>query len=321
MKFHLKSAERLLNVLSCLALVGCASTAGSPDEVLAGAGLSGQDAILDSIQDYVLVDCLLPGQIRRLGTSMTYLSPRRAIKTTQKDCGIRGGEYVLFDRSDYSSALQTLLPKARAGDAIAQTYVAEIYEQALGLPSPDYSAAASWYQKAAAQGYRPAQISLGSLYERGLGVTTDKAAALNLYRKAAGLDQDRLMFESALKAEREAYQREIALRNRVAASLRQQLTAATMQAQAASNEEVAAKVKRLESQIVSNKRDVEAQARRLETELSVMERLPSAGTADNAPASQKKAQVGKLKLTSREQLLQEKLEGYRDTSRRLAASN
>lgn len=88
------------------------------------------------VKDYVLVDCLLPGQIRRLGTRMTYLSARRSVKTTERDCGVRGGEYVLFDRSDYASALTALLPKARSGDPVAQTYVGEIYEKGLGLASP-----------------------------------------------------------------------------------------------------------------------------------------------------------------------------------------
>jgi len=306
-------ATGLSLILSCLvSLGGCVSTAESPDDLLAR--LNEQGVTLDSIQDYVLVDCLLPGQIRQLGTRMTYLSPRRSIKTTQKDCGIRGGEFVLFDRSDYSNALQTLLPKAREGDAIAQTYVAEIYERALGLPSPDYAAAASWYQKAAAQGHAPAQISLGSLYERGLGVPSDKAAALNLYRQATGLDQDRLMFESTLKAEREAYQREIALRNRVAASLRQQLMTARAQAKTFPTREAVTQVEQIERQILSNQRDAESQVNRLDEELSAVEQLPSANEGNSAEP-EKAAQVGKLKLSLREQM-----EGYKDNSRRLAAA-
>lgn len=309
----LRNTVGLASILSSLVLVSCVSTAENPDEVLAQ--LSEQGVGLDSVEDYVLVDCLLPGQIRQLGTSMTYLSPRRSIKTTQKDCGVRGGEYVLFDRSDYSTALQALLPKAREGDAIAQTYVGEIYERALGLPSPDYAVAASWYQKAAAQGHAPAQISLGSLYERGLGVASDKAAALNLYRKATGLDQDRLIFESALKAEREAYQREIALRNRVAATLRQQLATAKAQAKTFPSRKAVSKVEQIQSQIVSNKRDAETQARILDDELSAVEKLPVAGGDETVPDSKKAAQVGKLKLSLREQI-----EGYRDNSQRLAAA-
>jgi hypothetical protein len=52
------------------------------------------------------VDCLLPGQVRKLGRSMIYLSPRRPIKTSAQDCEIRGGEYVAYDRADYTTALK-----------------------------------------------------------------------------------------------------------------------------------------------------------------------------------------------------------------------
>jgi hypothetical protein len=175
------------------------------------------------IDDLVLVDCALPGQIRQLGTAMTYLTPRREVKTTRKDCAIRGGEYIVFDRSDYSSALQALLPKAEAGDPVAQAYVGEIYEKGLGLPSPNYAQAAVWYRKAADQGNQAAETSLGSLYERGLGVPKDKALALDWYRKASGVTDDRLVFESSFNAQRDRFQRELALRKRTADELRTKL--------------------------------------------------------------------------------------------------
>jgi len=38
-----------------------------------------------------VVDCLLPSQARHLGTQLTYLSARQAIKTSATDCEIRGG--------------------------------------------------------------------------------------------------------------------------------------------------------------------------------------------------------------------------------------
>src|ERR1700693_3397906 len=135
----------------------------------------------------LIVDCLLPGQVRQLGTGVTYMAPRRAIKTTGSDCAIRGGEYVAYDRSNYATALKVWLPSAQGGDKVAQTNVGEIYEKGLGT-APDYANAALWYQKAADQGYARALINLGFLYEQGLGVTKDQANALKLYRKAAGLE-------------------------------------------------------------------------------------------------------------------------------------
>ena len=77
----------------------------------------------------LVVDCLLPGQVRQLGTGVTYLAPRRAIKTDASDCAIRGGEYVAGDRANYATALNVWLPSAEAGDKAAQTYVGEIYER------------------------------------------------------------------------------------------------------------------------------------------------------------------------------------------------
>jgi hypothetical protein len=135
----------------------------------------------------LVVDCLLPGQVRQLGTGITYMAPRRAIKTTGSDCAIRGGEYVAYDRSNYSTALKVWLPTAQGGDKVAQTNVGEIYEKGLGT-APDDASAALWYQKAADQGYPRALINLGFLYEQGLGVAKDQANALKLYRKAAGLE-------------------------------------------------------------------------------------------------------------------------------------
>src|SRR5215813_6348282 len=134
-----------------------------------------------------VVDCLLPGQVRKLG-QMTFLTARRPIKTSAQDCEIRGGEYVAYDRADYRTSLNVWLPQAQEGDKEAQTYVGEIYEKGLGVP-PDYAVAAAWYRKAAAQGHSRAQINLGFLYEKGLGVEKDPVQALSWYRQASGLKE------------------------------------------------------------------------------------------------------------------------------------
>ncbi len=105
-----------------------------------------------SADDLLVVDCLLPGQIRRLGTQMTYLSARRPIQTTAQDCAIRGGEYVAYDRATYQSALRLWMPLAETGDPDAQNKDGEIYERGLG-GQPDYEMAALWYRRAAKQGF------------------------------------------------------------------------------------------------------------------------------------------------------------------------
>ncbi|MCC5813095.1 MAG: caspase family protein [Ectothiorhodospiraceae bacterium] len=186
----------------------------------------------------LVVDCMLPGEIRRLGTGLTFMTPRQPSKTTAIDCEIRGGEYVAYDRANYATALRVWLPQAQAGDPTAQVYVGEIYEQGLGL-EPDYELAAHWYGLAAEHGDSRAQINLGSLYERGLGVPQDRVAALNWYRRASGLSHDNLAFTSSLAAleserqellvERTELQEEIAVRQREILRLRNELTSTRTQ--------------------------------------------------------------------------------------------
>lgn len=135
-----------------------------------------------------VVDCLLPGQVRKLGAMVTYVSARRPLRTTAQACETRGGEYVLSDRADTASALKVWLAQAEAGDKAAQTYVGEIYEKGLGVP-PNFALAASWYRRAAEQGDNRAQINLGYLYEKGRGVTRNPAEALKWYRQATGLKE------------------------------------------------------------------------------------------------------------------------------------
>ncbi len=152
-------------------------------------------------QELQVVDCLLPGQIRKLGTQQTYLSRRRPMRTTALDCEIRGGEYAAYDRADYKTALKVWLESAEAGDAKAQYYVGEIYEKGLGI-APDYAQAAVWYRKAAEQGNAQAQINLGFLCEKGLGVPQDPRQALEWYRKATGV-AGVIMLDSEVEAIRQ----------------------------------------------------------------------------------------------------------------------
>jgi hypothetical protein len=158
------------------------------DPALTPSALEGQQASVSTANadDFLIVDCLLPGQIRRLGTKSTYITPQRPVKTTGLDCAIRGGEFVSYDRSNYQTARKIWLAKAQGGDREAQNYLGEIYEKGMGI-APDYSKAAEWYQRAADQGFAPAQINLGKLYETGLGVPKDMQKALSWYRKASGL--------------------------------------------------------------------------------------------------------------------------------------
>ncbi len=136
--------------------------------------------------DFLIVHCLLPGQLRQLGRRTTYVSARRPMRTTALDCRTRGGEYVRRDLAGLGSVLKLWLDKAQAGDAAAQTTLGELLEQGVD-GRPDYVAAAGWYEQAATQGEPRAQVNLGHLYEQGLGVPKDAQRALQWYRRASGL--------------------------------------------------------------------------------------------------------------------------------------
>ena len=159
-------------------------------------------AAVKNAEDLLIVDCLLPGQIRSLGRVATFMSARRPVRASQAECQIRGGEYVSSDRANYQTALKVWLDQANAGSAEAQNNVGEIYSKGLGT-EPNYGMAFQWFKKAADQGFNRAKINLGYLYEEGLGVTKDSATALNLYREASGI-QDDLLYSSVVEVQMKA---------------------------------------------------------------------------------------------------------------------
>ncbi|MFT4613227.1 MAG: hypothetical protein ACI9NT_000365 [Bacteroidia bacterium] len=164
-------------------------------------------------KDYDAVDankpvvCLLPGRVRKLGGSMTYLERRRPKEMSASECEIRGGEYTLYDRANSENALALWREAADQGDATAQVYVGEIYEKGW-VGKPDYATAAKWYRKAADQGDRRGQRRLAYFYENGLGVTENREQALGLWRDALGLKED-LVLASEVDAAKSQSQRRI----------------------------------------------------------------------------------------------------------------
>lgn len=138
-----------------------------------------------SADPFDVVNCLLPGQIRQLGTQVTYVTARQPVRTTAEDCAIRGGEYVALDRADYRTALKVWMSAAQEGDPDAQYYVGVLYEKG-AEGQPNYAKAAVWYRQAADRGVRRASINLGRLYEKGLGVAQSESEARQWYAKANG---------------------------------------------------------------------------------------------------------------------------------------
>ncbi|MGQ0798993.1 MAG: caspase family protein [Pseudomarimonas sp.] len=197
----IRNPARALLSLAVAAVVMIASAVPSPEALAAKPKVR-------NAEDLLIVDCLLPGQVRKLGAAATFMSARRPIRTTQSDCEIRGGEYVAMDRANYQTALQVWMDQATAGSAEAQNYVGEIYLKGLGI-APDYDLAALWFKKSVAQGFNRAKTNLGYLYEQGLGVEKDQTKALNLYREASGITGDDLLFASTVKVQLQAKDSEI----------------------------------------------------------------------------------------------------------------
>ncbi|MGR9114815.1 MAG: caspase family protein [Gammaproteobacteria bacterium] len=190
----MKTMISLLKSAVLVVLVGCVA---DPAVLETQQNLVASSERTSDADKLFIVDCLLPGQIRKLGSRMTYLTARKAVKTTAVDCEIRGGEYVAFDRANYATSLRIWLPKAQSGDSEAQVYTGEIYEKGLGV-SPDYKTAVEWYRKAAEQGNSRAHINLGYLYEKGLGVEKNLSEAMAWYRKASGLEQKDIPYSATL---------------------------------------------------------------------------------------------------------------------------
>jgi hypothetical protein len=239
---HAGALPPLGGAVVALLLGACAGT-GDQTVYEQAAGPQGDAAVVERLvnqaEDLTVVDCLLPGRMRRMGQTVTWVTRPRPVKKTATDCEILGGQYILFDRANPSTALAVWRSAADAGDPTAQTYVGEIYERGLtGAPNP--AEAARWYRKAADQDFARAQLLLGNLYEQGEGVPRDPVQALDLYRKAAGLTEDKVVYlREAVAAAKAQFQAEAAARaaaNRARAQaqyreVRQRTAAVQQQAQ------------------------------------------------------------------------------------------
>jgi Caspase domain/Sel1 repeat len=176
-----------------------------------------------NLEDAIVVDCQLPGKLKKLGGMRTYLTPGVLVRLSAVDCRARGGEYTIGDLSSGTLSIQRWLPLAQQGQPEAQYYVARIYANGMSGVEIDYGRAAEWYQRAADQNYTSAVQELGYLYERGLGVPQNPMLALNLQRKAAGLGEE-LDYASKITAAEEDAARQVA-------SLSEQLNASNAELQ------------------------------------------------------------------------------------------
>ncbi len=89
-----------------------------------------------SAEDVLVVDCLLPGQVRRVGKIKGFLTARRPARLPQFECAYRGGEYVAYDRVTLATSVQAWQSAADGGDIEAMNVLGEAYAKGLGQ-APD----------------------------------------------------------------------------------------------------------------------------------------------------------------------------------------
>ena len=92
--------------------------------------------------------------------------------------------YGAYQRGFYVTALDMALKRASAGDASAQTLVAEMMSKGLGIKR-DAKTAAFWYQQAAERGDPGAMFQYALLLMTGRDVPADKKKADDFMRRAA----------------------------------------------------------------------------------------------------------------------------------------
>lgn len=104
--------------------------------------------------------------------------------------------YGAFQRGFYLTALNLALPRAETGDPAAQTLIAEIYWNGLGVAKSPQKAL-EWYEFAANGGNREAQFAYGNILLRGKAVPADKKAGRAFLEKAAEAGHSRAQFNLA----------------------------------------------------------------------------------------------------------------------------
>ena len=284
---NLRAAILSTSLLGTVLLPGCATEQPAVDSVVSVTSAINAPGSAQSLE---VVDCLLPGQIRQLGTQIIYVTERRPVRTTAEDCAIRGGEYAAGDRADYGTALKVWLEAAQKGEAEAQYYTGTLYEKGAGGP-PDYRQAADWYRKAAEQGDGRAAISLGRLHEQGLGMSRDSAEALKWFARASGLSESNLslLANSQMNRQIHSLRQQLAGKSEEAEKLRHTLNAS--QAELTKTREELKDRKRLATEEQRKIQEAEQRYQAAQAQLELLRKQPNQSTATATyEASAKKLQ-------------------------------
>ncbi len=126
----------------------------------------------------------------RMGATLPPLPPEKPYT------GVVDDAYGAYQRGFYVTALDKALKRASAGDAAAQTLVAEMMTKGLGIKR-DAKTAAFWYQQAAERGDPAAMFQYALLLMTGRDVAQDKKKADEFMRKAADAGNSSAQFNWA----------------------------------------------------------------------------------------------------------------------------
>ncbi len=116
--------------------------------------------------------------IERMGTTLPALPPEKPYHGPVDEA------YGAYQRGLYVTALNKALTRAQAGDAAAQTLVAEMMMRGQGI-AHDQKGAAFWYGQAAEKGDPAGMFQYALLLMQGRLVPRDKAKADDYMRRAA----------------------------------------------------------------------------------------------------------------------------------------
>jgi uncharacterized protein len=116
--------------------------------------------------------------LQRMGQSLPDLPPARPYTGKVDEA------YGAYQRGLYLEALQIALPKAQLGDAAAQTLVAELMNNGLGVRR-NPADATFWYEQAAKSGDANAQYKYSLMLLAGENVKRNREAADTMMLKAA----------------------------------------------------------------------------------------------------------------------------------------
>lgn len=130
------------------------------------------------------------GVFERMGAKLPDLPPEKPFKGKVDDA------YGAFQRGYYLTSFQRALPRAQLGDPAAQTLIAELMTQGLGVRR-DTKDAAFWYSKAAEGGDSTSMFKYALILMEGRDVPRDQKKADEWMRKAAEAGQASAEFNVA----------------------------------------------------------------------------------------------------------------------------